>query len=52
MVEIMKAYRRNPKVIAFDEPTASLSDAEIDAGVALINQAQVLLDAWKFWGNK
>lgn len=30
MVEIMKAYRRNPKVIAFDEPTASLSDAEID----------------------
>lgn len=29
MVEIMKAYRRNPKVIAFDEPTASLSDAEI-----------------------
>lgn len=31
MVEIMKAYRRNPKIIAFDEPTASLSDAEIDA---------------------
>lgn len=30
MVEIMKAYRRNPKVIAFDEPTASLSDTEID----------------------
>lgn len=30
MVEIMKAYRRSPKIIAFDEPTASLSDAEID----------------------
>ena len=29
MVEIMKVYRRNPKIIAFDEPTASLSDAEI-----------------------
>ncbi len=29
MIEIMKAYRRNPKIIAFDEPTASLSDAEI-----------------------
>ncbi len=30
MVEIMKAYRRKPRLIAFDEPTASLSDAEID----------------------
>lgn len=30
MIEIMKAYRRNPRIIAFDEPTASLSDAEID----------------------
>lgn len=30
MVEIMKVYRRNPKILAFDEPTASLSDAEID----------------------
>lgn len=29
MVEIMKAYSRNLKVIAFDEPTASLSDNEI-----------------------
>ncbi len=29
MVEIMKAYRRNSKIIAFDEPTAPLSDAEI-----------------------
>ena len=32
MVEIMKAYSREDlKVICFDEPTASLSDAEIDA---------------------
>lgn len=31
MVEIMKAYsRENLKVICFDEPTASFSDAEID----------------------
>lgn len=30
MVEIMKAYNRDLKVIAFDEPTASLSDCEID----------------------
>lgn len=32
MVEIMKAYsRKNLKVICFDEPTASLSDSEIDS---------------------
>ena len=32
MVEIMKAYSRdNLKMIAFDEPTASLSDSEIEA---------------------
>ncbi|MDR2356435.1 MAG: sugar ABC transporter ATP-binding protein [Clostridiales Family XIII bacterium] len=30
MVEIMKAYRRNSDVIAFDEPTAPLTDTEID----------------------
>ncbi|QUI23484.1 sugar ABC transporter ATP-binding protein [Vallitalea pronyensis] len=30
MVEIMKAYNRQLKVIAFDEPTASLSNAEIE----------------------
>ena len=29
MVEIMKAYNRDSKVIAFDEPTAPLTDAEI-----------------------
>lgn len=38
MVEIMKAYRRKPKVIAFDEPTASLSDTEIDILFDIINQ--------------
>ena len=37
MVEIMKAYSRdNLKVICFDEPTASLSDAEIDSLFAII----------------
>ena len=30
MVEIMKSYRRNTQIIAFDEPTASLTDAEIE----------------------
>ncbi|WP_317855549.1 sugar ABC transporter ATP-binding protein [Chakrabartyella piscis] len=30
MVEIMKAVVRDSKIIAFDEPTASLSDKEID----------------------
>ncbi|SNX53368.1 sugar ABC transporter ATP-binding protein [Thermoanaerobacterium sp. RBIITD] len=30
MVEIMKSYIRESKVIAFDEPTASLSDNEIE----------------------
>lgn len=29
MVEIMKAYRRNSDIIAFDEPTAPLTEAEI-----------------------
>ena len=38
MVEIMKAYRRNSKVIAFDEPTASLTDAEITILFKLIAQ--------------
>ena len=38
MVEIMKAYRRHPKVIAFDEPTASLSDTEIDILFDVIRQ--------------
>ena len=38
MVEIMKAYRRNSQTIAFDEPTASLTDTEIDILFKLILQ--------------
>lgn len=39
MVEIMKAYsRENLKVICFDEPTASLSDSEIDSLFAIIRK--------------
>lgn len=38
MVEIMKAYRRNSTLIAFDEPTASLADAEISILFKLIAQ--------------
>ena len=39
MVEIMKAYSRdNLKMIAFDEPTASLSDAEIESLFRIIRK--------------
>jgi ABC-type sugar transport system ATPase subunit len=38
MVEIMKTYRRKPSIIAFDEPTASLSDAEIESLFEIINR--------------
>jgi ABC-type sugar transport system ATPase subunit len=38
MVEIMKAYRRHPAIIAFDEPTASLSDTEIDSLFEIIER--------------
>ena len=38
MVEIMKAYRRDSKVIAFDEPTAPLTDTEIDILFNLIEE--------------
>ncbi len=38
MVEIMKAYRRESKIIAFDEPTAPLSDAEINVLFELIEK--------------
>ena len=38
MVEIMKAYRRKPKIIAFDEPTASLSANEIETLFAIIRR--------------
>lgn len=39
MVEIMKAYsRENLMIIAFDEPTASLSDAEIESLFTIIRK--------------
>lgn len=38
MVEIMKAYCRNSAVIAFDEPTASLTDTEISILFNLIGE--------------
>jgi ABC-type sugar transport system ATPase subunit len=38
MVEIMKAYRRDSAVIAFDEPTASLTDSEIATLFRLVGE--------------
>jgi ABC-type sugar transport system ATPase subunit len=38
MVEIMKSYRRNSKIIAFDEPTACLTDTEVTILFRLIKQ--------------
>ncbi len=38
MVEIMKAYNRELKIIAFDEPTASLSDKEVDSLFSVIGK--------------
>lgn len=38
MVEIMKAINRDSNIIAFDEPTASLSDKEIDILFDIIRQ--------------
>ncbi len=38
MVEIIKAYRRNSQIIAFDEPTAPLSDTEIEVLFKLIRR--------------
>jgi len=38
MVEIMKAYRRDSDIIAFDEPTAPLTDSEIKILFDLILQ--------------
>ena len=38
MVEVMKAYRRNSKIIAFDEPTASLTDKETEVLFKIIAQ--------------
>jgi L-arabinose transport system ATP-binding protein len=47
MVEIAKALSRNSRVIAFDEPTSSLSDREVDRLFAIIrqlrNQGRVIL---------
>jgi ABC-type sugar transport system ATPase subunit len=41
MVEIMKAYRRNSEIIAFDEPTASLTDAEIKTLFEVIKKLKI-----------
>ena len=38
MIEIMKAYRRDSDIIAFDEPTAPLTDKEIEILFNLIRQ--------------
>ena len=38
MVEIMKAIRRNSSVIAFDEPTSSLTDTEVNILFRVINK--------------
>lgn len=38
MVEIMKAYVRDTKVVAFDEPTASLSETEIEILFGIIRR--------------
>ena len=38
MIEIMKAYRRDSDIIAFDEPTAPLTDKEIAILFKLIKQ--------------
>jgi L-arabinose transport system ATP-binding protein len=38
MVEIMKSYRRDSKIIAFDEPTACLTDTEVTILFRLIKQ--------------
>jgi len=40
MVEIMKAVNRDSKIIAFDEPTASLSDNEIKILFKIIRELQ------------
>ena len=38
MIEIMKAYRRDSNIIAFDEPTAPLTDKEITVLFDIIRQ--------------
>ena len=38
MVEIMKAYQRDSRIICFDEPTASLTDTEIEILFKVIDE--------------
>lgn len=38
MVEIIKVYSRHPKLIAFDEPTTALTEAEAEKLFAIIEQ--------------
>lgn len=38
MVEIMKTYARNAEIICFDEPTAPLTDSEIDVLFRIIDK--------------
>ncbi len=38
MIEIMKAYRRDSDIFAFDEPTAPLTAGEITVLFSLIRQ--------------
>jgi len=40
MVEIAKAFRTEPSILIFDEPTASLTERETDRLFALIGQAK------------
>jgi ribose transport system ATP-binding protein len=40
MVEIAKAFRSQPSILIFDEPTASLTERETDRLFALIEQAK------------
>ncbi len=40
MVEIAKAFRAQPSILIFDEPTASLTERETDRLFALIGQVQ------------
>ena len=41
MIEIMKAYRRDSPIIAYDEPTAPLTDTEIEILFKIIRKQKV-----------